>query len=244
VEAWAASGQAFTWLGKDGIAAGRPCFDWGDAMNRWAQIRRKRQGIVYARHQNGKMVRLDQTGDNAPTPDHIARRITGYFVKTYGPLGSVLCPCAGAGAFYQHLPGEEGIDKDWCEIQRGRNFLDWKRHVDWIIDNTPWRSTDPDERRWFKQILRHAFEVADNVVFLLTVEGGIGLRSRIWLAREMNMGVRTVIILPKFKTRGGIGQGGRPFAVIHWQRGYLGKVRLVNWDESARTKAAPEPLPW
>ena len=47
----------------------------------------------------------------------------------------VLEPCRGDGAFYNNLP--ENVDKDWCEINEGRDFFDYDKKVDTCISNIP-----------------------------------------------------------------------------------------------------------
>jgi hypothetical protein len=50
---------------------------------------------------------------------------------------SVLEPFKGEGAFYNHLP--EDCQKDWCEIEEGRDYRDHQTPVDWVISNPPFR---------------------------------------------------------------------------------------------------------
>ena len=47
----------------------------------------------------------------------------------------VMEPCKGDGAFYNNLP--DSIEKDWCEINDGRDFLTHDKEVDVIISNPP-----------------------------------------------------------------------------------------------------------
>jgi hypothetical protein len=90
------------------------------------------------------------------TPPELARRIVDY----YAPRGRLLDPCRGAGAFYNAmLPYSD--DVRWCEVAEGRNFLTYREPVDWIITNPPWSK--------FRPFLRHAMELAPNVVFLATI---------------------------------------------------------------------------
>jgi hypothetical protein len=194
-------------------------------MNRYGQIRRRREGIQYAQHIDGRVVRFGrQTGNNIPTPDHIARRIVGYFQATFGPLGFVLACCDGPGVFSKYFSGEEGKDWGWCEITRGRDFLDWTRPVSWIIDNPPWG------RREFLALLGHAFEIGDNVAFLTPVGSGLGSRARMALAKRHGFGARIVIYLPRWGDSGSHTKGGYAVGVTHWQRGYHGKKQFVDWQ--------------
>ena len=49
---------------------------------------------------------------------------------------SYLDPCCGRNrVFYDLCPL---ADKDWCEIELGRNFYHWGLPVDWIVSNPPY----------------------------------------------------------------------------------------------------------
>ena len=85
------------------------------------------------------------------TPEHIAKEI----IEWVNPTGFCLDPCMGDGAFFNNLPKP----KDWCEIEKGKDFIDYNKKVDWIIGNPPYSI--------FKDFLRHSFEIADNVVYIL-----------------------------------------------------------------------------
>lgn len=48
---------------------------------------------------------------------------------------TVLDPCYGAGAFYDNLPQ---CQKEWCEIEMGRDFFNETKRYDLIIGNPPY----------------------------------------------------------------------------------------------------------
>ena len=48
---------------------------------------------------------------------------------------SLLDPFYGGGAFYDNYP--EKNKKEWCEIEMGIDFFDYKGNVDWVISNPP-----------------------------------------------------------------------------------------------------------
>lgn len=50
---------------------------------------------------------------------------------------------------------------DWCEIDEGRDFLAADGRWDWIVTNPPWSQ--------FRPFLAKSMQVADNVVFLVTM---------------------------------------------------------------------------
>lgn len=84
------------------------------------------------------------------TPDFMAKEI----VELFKPSGSILEPCAGDGAFLRHLPTAE-----WCEIEKGKDFFQWHKKVNWIIGNPPYSI--------FNIWLRHSFTLADDIVYLI-----------------------------------------------------------------------------
>jgi hypothetical protein len=49
----------------------------------------------------------------------------------------VLEAFAGEGAFYDQLP--DYVEKDWCEIERGRDYKDYDKEFDWVISNPPFK---------------------------------------------------------------------------------------------------------
>lgn len=85
------------------------------------------------------------------TPDFVSN----YIVKYINPTGKCLDPCKGDGAFLKYLP----FGSDYCEINEGKDFFDYNQKVDYIIGNPPYSI--------FEGFLRKAFEIADNVSFLI-----------------------------------------------------------------------------
>jgi len=68
--------------------------------------------------------------DKIYTPRRLAQHCIS--ITPIEPGDFLLDAFAGHNAFYDLYP--EG-PKDWCEIDRGRNFFDWVKPVDWIITN-------------------------------------------------------------------------------------------------------------
>lgn len=85
------------------------------------------------------------------TPESVAKSI----IEWLNPTGICLDPCMGDGAFYKNLPSVS----DWCEIQKGRDFFEYNRKVDWIIGNPPYSI--------FESWLIHSFEIAHDVAYIL-----------------------------------------------------------------------------
>lgn len=92
-----------------------------------------------------------QERDIVYTPDDVVKDMVSFF-----PLsGKCLDPCRGHGAFWDRLPD----GSDWCEIKDGKDFFDYDLQVDWIIGNPPYSI--------FVDFLKHSFELAKNVVYIL-----------------------------------------------------------------------------
>jgi hypothetical protein len=81
--------------------------------------------------------------DRVMTNPKTAKSIIEYFK----PEGKILEPCKGEGAFYDQLNG----DKDWCEIDLGRDFFKYDKKVDCIYD----------------QFLEKAMSISNNIVFFV-----------------------------------------------------------------------------
>jgi hypothetical protein len=68
----------------------------------------------------------------------------------------VLDCCMGEGAFYNKLP--PFVIKEWCEIDKGKDFFEWNEKVDWVIGNPPYSV-------WTKW-LEHTAKITDKFVYV------------------------------------------------------------------------------
>jgi hypothetical protein len=100
---------------------------------------------------NGKLI-PNGGEDCVDTPDWLAKAIVAHFM----PSGRVLEPCRGGGAFERAMPGCSSLD-----IRKGQDFLRAEGRWDWVVTNPPYSQ--------FRDFLRKAMEVADNVVYLSLV---------------------------------------------------------------------------
>jgi hypothetical protein len=67
---------------------------------------------------------------------------------THVPLeenDKVLEPFKGEGAFYNSFP--EFVVKDYCEIEEGKDFVDYTGEIDWVITNPPFRLETNEKKR-------------------------------------------------------------------------------------------------
>jgi hypothetical protein len=159
----------------------------------------------------------------------LARRIIEYL--PIGPNDFCVDPCRGRGAFYDLLP--EGR-RDWCEVEEGRDFLtyDFKRVINWVITNPPFSDA-------YAEIAARAFEIADNVAFLVkfAVATATYARHRSWI--NAGHALREVVFIPwelaEFKAENGSEKAPEGFclSLSIWSRGYNGDVRFTYWDDKA-----------
>jgi hypothetical protein len=163
--------------------------------------------MITSKFGSGKGLRTSKkANDKIFTPLPIAKKIIDLF-----PLyGKVLDPFKGKGAFYEQYP--DFVDKDWCEIEDGRDFFDYTEKVDWIISNPPYSI--------FDEVLEHSFEIADNVVYLVPLSKIFTSLGRI--RKIFNFGnIKEIHILSA-------GKCGFPFGfpacAIWFQKGYVGKT--------------------
>jgi|ERR1017187_1381904 hypothetical protein len=169
--------------------------------------------------------RLQAANDIVMTNPVFAKRIVDYFK----PTGSCLDPCKGDGAFANAMPG-----CDWCEITEGKNFLIHQGNYNWIITNPPWSS------KAYRAIAQHAFDLADNVVFLIRLDLAIGTYARQRDYQSRDHGLKEVIIC-KYEDAG-FTQKGFALAVLHWQKIFNKSKHArfpirTTWTDWTRTSA-------
>ena len=70
---------------------------------------------------------------------------------------TILDPSLGGGIFYDNLP--EYVNKDWCEIDKGKDFFEYDKKVDCIIGNPPYSLLN----KW----LDHTMELTDKFCYIL-----------------------------------------------------------------------------
>jgi hypothetical protein len=148
-------------------------------------------------------------GDVVYTPDWVARDMVEYFK----PTGRILEPCSGDGAFLKYLP-----TADWCEITKGRDFFACHEHYDWIVGNPPYCFG----AKW----LRHSFEIADNIVYLLPIHNYF-VSSRI-LKDVTAFGFPEIAVYHESLFRDWT--IGFVIGALHFRRGYTGPINVVFRD--------------
>jgi hypothetical protein len=147
--------------------------------------------------------------DLVMTPEWLALDILNHFSIS----GSYLDPCKGNGAFYNQCNLQL---KDWCELSDGKDFMDYDKKVDWIVTNPPWSK--------MRDFLQKGMEVADNVVYLTTINH-YTTKRRMSDMRKMGFGVKEIFCVPT---------PSRPWpalgfqlAAVHLQKDYVGDTRIT-----------------
>ena len=149
-----------------------------------------------------------RSDDVVQTPPEMAARLVAHFA----PSGRILEPCRGEGNFLRALPA----GTEWCEISAGRDFFAWREKVDWIVTNPPWSQ--------IRAFLGHAMTVADNVVFLVTVNH-LWTKARLRDVRQAGFGIRQIVLVEMPES---FPQSGFQLGAIHLARGWTGDIRLVD----------------
>jgi hypothetical protein len=166
--------------------------------------------------QGGEEVKRNKN-DIVYTPYDIAGKIIEYF----NPKGFILEPCRGGGAFYKQFKEP----KEWCEIQEGRDFMNWDKRVDWIITNPPFSE--------YSLFFKKALEIADNIVFLIPLNKVFRNMGELKLLEKWG-GIHTILILGT----GSVANFNFGFVTgcIYLMRGYKDKTKIEFLDLEQKDK--------
>lgn len=152
-----------------------------------------------------KTVGLNNYSDVHFTNDALAQKIINHF----SPQGIILEPFSGDDAFLKWLPK----GSEWCEIEKGRDFFDWKKPVDWIITNPPFSN--------LTLVFEHAFSISEHCVFLIPI-------SKYWSSKPR---IDSVAKYGGLKEVLHVGTGrqigfdiGFPFAAMYFAKNYRDKM--------------------
>lgn len=156
-----------------------------------------------------KTEKQNQT-DKVMTREDIAIKI----IQHFKPKGIILDPAMGNGAFYNNFPDEE--HSLWYEIDKGKDFFNYNNQVDWIITNPPYSIYD--------KFLLKAFEVADNIVFLVPL-------AKAFKSQKIDIEIKKYGGLKEIVMLGSGGKIGFPFGFpcgcLYYKRGYKGDVKIT-----------------
>lgn len=156
----------------------------------------------------GKCLNGNKPNDDISTPLEISLQI----LNKFNLHGFVLDAFKGNGSFYNQYP--EGLDKDWCEIKENKDFFNYNKKVDWIITNPPYSI--------FDEVLKHSFEIADNIVYLVPLSKVVSSMGRIRKIKEYG-GVPYIYIISASKCNFPF---GFPACAIYFKRNYNGNTKI------------------
>jgi hypothetical protein len=162
------------------------------------------------------------SNDDIETPDWLAAALVAYFQ----PTGRILEPCCGSGRFLRALPPET----EWCEIKQGRDFLALDSvdgRFDWIVTNPPWSQ--------IRAFLRRSLGIADNIVFLMTINHA-WTKARLRDLAEAGFSLRTLVLVPTPKE---FPQSGFQLGAVHYARGECPQIRVHRLHEQSLLEASP-----
>jgi hypothetical protein len=112
----------------------------------------------------------------------------------------VIEPCRGKGAFYDNLPIT--VQKDWCEINEGRDYLTYEGEVDVTLSNPPFVP-----RTLFWQFHQKAMDTTRRAIY--------------WLINLSSLNVFTPKRLEEMKTKGWFIQSFHVVADKRWFGRYV-----------------------
>jgi hypothetical protein len=140
------------------------------------------------------------------TPPDLAAAILSHFEGRM--TGRILDPARGRGAFFDQFPAH--LERDWCELTEGRDFLTSTQPVDWIVTNPPWSR--------LRDFTRHAMTLAPNIVWLAPLVN-LTTKARLRDIEAAGFGIAELLWLDTPK---GWPQSGFQLAAVHLNEGHAG----------------------
>ena len=157
--------------------------------------------------------------DLVMTPAELAAGVIAHFAGRM--TGAVLDPARGQGAFHDRFP--EHLERDWCEITEGRDFLDWQRPVDWVMTNPPWSR--------LRDFSRHAITIAPNIVWLAPLTN-LTTKARLRDLDEAGFGIAELVLIDTPKDWP---QSGFQLVAAWLRKGHSGGWSVTRLVEGAQT---------
>ena len=157
--------------------------------------------------------------DLVMTPPDLAAALIAHFAGRM--TGKVLDPARGQGAFHGHFPAS--LDRDWCEITEGRDFLDWQRPVDWVMTNPPWSR--------LRDFTRHAMRIAPNIVWLTPLTN-LTTKARLRDLDEAGFGIAELVLIDTPKDWP---QSGFQLVAAWLRKGHSGGWSVTRLPKEAQT---------
>lgn len=152
----------------------------------------------------GRSLSAKSGNDKVMTPLCLCEQI----VKHFNPHGSILEPCCGSGNFLKVM------EADWCEIDKGKDFLSVSGHWDWIITNPPYSK--------YRDFLNKAMEISDNIVFLQLINATF-YKARLQDIFNLGFGIKEILLIDTPKE---FPQFGFQMGCVYYKRNYRGSIKL------------------
>jgi len=102
----------------------------------------------------------------------------------------------------------------------GRDCLDFRQPVDWVITNPPWSAVA------YRRVASHCFEIAESVVFLVRLDVAVGTYARLADAARHGQGLRQLILCSW--AQAGFAPRGTTLVVAQWERGWRGPTTWLD----------------
>ncbi len=161
---------------------------------------------------------------NQPNRDYVSNdvvqtpvRLCRDLVEVLPLFGEVLEPCAGEWHFVQALKEHPAVKEvHECEISRGADFFAWQKPVDWVVTNPPWSQVRP--------FLKHAMQVANEVVFLMTINHA-WTKARLRDVKEAGFALKRIYLVDMPKE---FPSSGFQLGALHYSRAWHGPVEIGN----------------
>lgn len=98
------------------------------------------------------------------TPIELCKKLVDLVPLSTGD--KVLEPFKGEGGFYDNFP--DFVEKDFTEIEDGKDYRDYEKEIDWVITNPPFKlETDEKRVNSFYYLLKYYAErVKKGIAFL------------------------------------------------------------------------------
>jgi len=154
----------------------------------------------------GRSLSTSSGNDLVMTPLYLCEQIINHFK----PTGKILEPCCGTGNFLQVM------ETDWCEITKGRDFLDVKGHWDWIITNPPYSL--------YRLFLNKSMCVADNIVFLQLINATF-YKARLRDIKRGGFGIKEIWCVETPKE---FPQFGFQMGCVYYKKDWFGDITWTN----------------
>ena len=173
----------------------------------------KRPMTPYMKGDKSKQfVPINNERDKIYTPEETAKKIINKIDELYNLQGIILDPCKGPGAFYNNFPDK--CQKDYCEIDEGKDFFKYNKRVSWVVSNPPYSI--------FNEFLTHSMEICDNIVYLIPINKLTSSAARV--KRLSNWG--GIPLIQFFESKDTNFPFGFSTGAVYFKKGYNGPIYL------------------